>query len=518
MSWSLLAVLIVAGAALRAWPVATRSLWHDEVMTWKAVQTGLPAILTWTHHYEHPPLSYLLVWLSEAIFRGDSEWIVRLPSLIAGVLCIPAAYLLGGAIASRSLGLLVALQVAFDLNAIAQSQQARMYTLTVLMVLLTLAATMRALREPTLWRWVFVGIGLAAAFAASHMGLMLWAAIPLGVLLTAALERRREPGGPFPGAPQSERSSEPPPATPRTALPGLALAYAVAILLCSVGFVHMASRLSWFRDKSGTTPFGDRLLGIASDWGHAYGGLPLALAALLVGLLGLSLLYRRHRAAVLVLLSLIAVNLLFALPVQPHGFEPRPRYVILMQIPVWIGIAHAVLALRCIALRIPAVAGLLAVLAWLSVQSLSLGNHWQYRYGDAIRLIRDRVQPGDAIVYYPAWVEAVPWYYGLPPTHNPPPWGGGSERTQLPFDALPTDRPTWLVIAYHHETGATDAAPDMIAAVAEKHGLTIDREAYRSTLESQPVVVARIDRSGVVLVDLSSELKLHDADAATPPG
>ena len=44
----------------------------------------------------HPPLHHMALWLTVRAF-GDGELAVRLPSLIAGTLVIPALYLLGSA-------------------------------------------------------------------------------------------------------------------------------------------------------------------------------------------------------------------------------------------------------------------------------------------------------------------------------------------------------------------------------------------------------------------------------------
>src|SRR5690606_6352037 len=141
-------------------------------------------------------------------------------------------------------------------------------------------------------------------------------------------------------------------------------------------------------------------------------------------------------------------------------------------------------------------AAVIALSAWLTIQSVAHGEHWRYQFGAAIRDLRTRVSPGDAVMYYPAWIEAVPWYYGLRPTHRPPPWGGTSELAHQPLDAIDPARPTWLTIAYHQETGATDAAPDMIAAVADLYGVTFDRAAARAVLLRHPIVVVHIDGDG----------------------
>lgn len=482
-----LLLLMAAGGALRAWPMASRPLWHDEVMTWKATNTGLVRILTWRHHYEHPPLSYLLTWVSMQVFDSDAQWVLRLPAVVCGVLCIPAVFWLGATLGGRWTGLAAAGLAAFDFNAIIQSQQARMYSLTVLAVTVTLVATAWAMRRPHWPRWVAVGTGLAASFAASLMGLILWAALPLALTFWLALRRRRTP--PPPGA--------------RRIFAGLAIAFATALLWCSPGLVVMARRLDWFRAKTAGAPWDRRLAGLASDFIHAYGGPWLAAAMLATGLAGLFLLLRRGdgraRPLAILLPALVAINALFALPVQPHGFEPRPRYVIVMQIALWIGAAYLAVSLRP-RLRVAALAGLIAVGAWLSALSLHEGDLPRYRLGAVLQRIAPRVEPGDNVIFYPAWIDANGVYYGLRPTHTPPTMERGSDYTATPWTTSPTDRPTWLVIAYHHETGATDAAPDIVASLAARYGTRINREAITAAVRRRPVVVVYLSRAGAVLV------------------
>lgn len=477
-----LGALTLAGAAIRAWPVASRALWHDEVMTVKYLQPGLWQILTWRNHYEHPPLSYLLAYLSVQLFGHDAEWVVRLPALLCGILCIPVAYAIGSAIGARLLGLLAAGQVAFDLNQITVSQQARMYTPTVLFTMLTVLATIHALRDPRWLRWCVVGVCMAAAYASSHMGIIVWAALPLSLTVWLAWREAEHRDTPL----------------ARPVFAGLGVAFATAVALCSVGFVVMLSRLSWFRDKSGTEPLIRRALGVLNDFAHSYGTITLSALMLGTGVAGLILMLRRRRAIALLLLAMIAINALFILPVQPHGFEPRPRYVIIMQLPVWIGVAYLIASMQATLVRNALMLALAGVLAWLGAASVAHGDHWRYRFGEVIQEVRTRVAPGDAVVYYPAWIEALPAYYDLPPTHTPP-FGGTSEFTGQPISTLPTDHATWVVVAYHLETGATDTAPDLMQQVADRYGLTVDREEAMRLLRAHPIVVARIGPSDVEL-------------------
>ncbi len=480
-AWVTLAALMVVGGALRAWPIGSRPLWYDEVMTWKSVMgSSVSSILLWRHHHEHPPLSYLLVKGCVALFGSDAEWVLRMPSLIAGVLCIPAAYVLGCVVRGRAVGLVAAGFAAFDFNGITQSQQARMYTLALLATLLASAAAVVALRRPTAWRWAIVGAAAAAAFLANNSGLAILLAAPASVLVVMPVIR---------GSVRRRRAL----------FLGGGVAASVGLVLLLPGVPAMIDRIDWYGARSLEATLVDRLRGLVLDFGSAYGGWPVAAAVAAAGTFGLMRIYPRRRAAAGFLLLLLATSTLLLLPVEPHGFEPRPRYVMLAQVPLWIGLAVLLTPWCSRGHRFASAAAVALLGAWLIVQSLTEGEHWRYEFGNAAREVRSRVSPGDAVVFYPAWIEAVPWYYGLRPTHQPPPWGGASELASQPLETISPVKPTWLTIAYHLETGATDAAPDMIAAIAERYGVTVDRARAAEVLRRHPIVVARVDGDGVSL-------------------
>ena len=92
----------MAGALPRIWPALSWPIRHDEVLTWLTAQADPIAFLDWTHHHHHPPLSFALVRVSTALTGTDAEWALRLPSLLAGLACIPVAYAVGRTLGSRA--------------------------------------------------------------------------------------------------------------------------------------------------------------------------------------------------------------------------------------------------------------------------------------------------------------------------------------------------------------------------------------------------------------------------------
>jgi mannosyltransferase len=134
--WALLALLAIMllGAVLRFYGLGFQSLWGGELASWdigwrdtlsRVVQDG-----------SQPPLYFLILHLARWVF-GDSEWALRLPSAIAGWLCIPAIYLLGKKLYSEREGIMAALLVAVLWPSIYYSQEARPYAMLILLSILT---------------------------------------------------------------------------------------------------------------------------------------------------------------------------------------------------------------------------------------------------------------------------------------------------------------------------------------------------------------------------------------------
>lgn len=134
--WDLLALLAIMllGAALRFYGLGVQSLWADELASWDFSQRDTVGRVI--RGDTQPPLYFLILHLWQWIF-GDSEWALRFPSALAGWLCIPAIYLLGKRLYSEREGLMAALFVAVLWAPIYYSQEARPYSMLILLSILT---------------------------------------------------------------------------------------------------------------------------------------------------------------------------------------------------------------------------------------------------------------------------------------------------------------------------------------------------------------------------------------------
>lgn len=132
------------------------SFWTDEGLT--PLRSGYSVadifsnrifIQGWLSKDTHPPLFYLLIHFSRKLF-GESDFAYRYPSLLAGVLLVPLLFQFGRRLRDRSLGLVVALLTAISPLQIWYAQEARMYTLLVLLAAAASYLLWRALSIPDL--------------------------------------------------------------------------------------------------------------------------------------------------------------------------------------------------------------------------------------------------------------------------------------------------------------------------------------------------------------------------------
>jgi mannosyltransferase len=133
--WAFLVLLAIMllGAVLRFYGLDFQSLWAGELASWDL--GGRDTISRVFDDGSQPPLYFLILHFARWIF-GDSEWALRLPSAVAGWLCIPAIYLLGKKFYSEREGIMAALFLAVLWPPVYYSQEARPYAMLILLSIL----------------------------------------------------------------------------------------------------------------------------------------------------------------------------------------------------------------------------------------------------------------------------------------------------------------------------------------------------------------------------------------------
>lgn len=180
----LLAVLLLA-AGLRFHRLGAQSLWNDEGNSVVQASRPLTEIASHAARDIHPPGYYWLLagWRALA---GATEFALRLPSALAGVLAAAFAGALARRLYGRLAAVVAAALVALNTFAIYYSQEARMYALLALWAAASLWAFVRLLetaRQPGR-----MALGWAAALGLFNAaGLYTQYAFPLVMIAQGAL-------------------------------------------------------------------------------------------------------------------------------------------------------------------------------------------------------------------------------------------------------------------------------------------------------------------------------------------
>ncbi len=184
--------LIVAGLALRL--AVPRGIWLDEAITIHQAHLSLHDLFRNLYFGDRqPPLYHLTLWLTIRAF-GDSEFAVRLPSLIAGTLVIPVLYALGRELYDRRTGLIAAAFAAISPLLVWYSQEVRMYEFVSLFGLLAVLTQLRVIRNGTMLNWAAYILATAALLWSHYFGLLLIGVQQL--VFVGVLVHRRRSGEP----------------------------------------------------------------------------------------------------------------------------------------------------------------------------------------------------------------------------------------------------------------------------------------------------------------------------------
>jgi len=164
-TWLAVVVLTALGAALRFATLDTQSFWLDELVTVSLLDRDFADMLEGVRGTEATPyLYYVLAWPWAQVF-GLGEVGLRSLSAVVGTLAVPVSYAAGAALCSRRVGVVVAALVAVHPFLVWYAQEARSYSLLVLLgacVVLFLGRALRAPRRSDLALWA-VASSLAIA-------------------------------------------------------------------------------------------------------------------------------------------------------------------------------------------------------------------------------------------------------------------------------------------------------------------------------------------------------------------
>jgi hypothetical protein len=408
-AWLLVAGFAALGLAIRL--LVVRGIWVDEAISVDQARMPVGDMLDDLRDTDnHPPLHHLLLWVSLRLL-GDGELAVRLPSILAGTLLVPALFLAGRELFDRRAGLAAAAFGAIAPLLVWYSQEARMYVLVMLLGTLAVWAQMRVLNDGRA-RWWF----LYGAFTVGMVYSNYFTLVPIAIQQLAfglAAWRRAHRGEPV-----------------RELMLGYWLTW-MAILAATAPLAPFAFAQFSHNADSGFsnapsagaagTEGGGAVYAVISNiawavWGYHADATMLGIAALwpLLMLVSLFLLGKgRSPSALLVLaLALGPVLALFVIGLAKQElFEVR--YFAAAAPMMLLLLARAVTApdVR----RAPAAVAMVAVVASLGIglvdQQLSRGNPRDFDFRGALAEVRERAKPGDTIVFAPGYLRDVVSYY-----------------------------------------------------------------------------------------------------------
>lgn len=391
-----LAAIVGVGAFLRLTMLRQQSLWFDEIDVVVRAQRPLDQVLrTFVQSGENGPLYNILLaaWVR---LVGVSEIAVRFPSAVAGLLSIPLIYLLARRVAGPTTGLLAAGLLAISPYHIWYSQEAKMYTMVVLLALLSSLALVEALERNRPLLWAGYAIATTLMFYTHVATVLVFVAQAIYVLLARRAWRGREKG------------------------------WLVAAAILTLPYVPVAFWASRVVGGSVTTWHTDvglwgviRVLGVKMAVNRADPAIE-ARGAFLYALLALGgvvvlAVRRRPERWWLLLASLAGVPVIgiYLVSVRQSVFSDRyaivalPAYLILVSAAVvWLMRGRVTWPVGVLGVF------LLLVFAWGPIRDVNRSEaaqkeDWRSAYAD----LAERAEPGDAIIIHPGYLMTTYEYF-----------------------------------------------------------------------------------------------------------
>jgi len=386
----LLLSVTVLGLILRLYNLGFNSLWLDESATNVLSKVSIVQIWQNTAAGEfNPPLFYILEHFM--LVFGNSEIVLRILPAIFGTLAIPVFYYIGKEFKDENTGFIMSVMCAVSPFLIWYSQEARAYSLLLLLIALATYVFIRALEDNLKEDWI-----LFAFFGAVAVWTHFYAFVAMGAFFVYAIY--------YLGTAKSEKG------VIRNAIPFMK-SVAIWFFLCLPIFSMMGTL---FAKRTASSP--------------TYGiiGIPLAIQTLLqlswfseIVLLTILILFtigiftlKNHK---LFLPSILLLVLLFSINVSVL-FPMLPRYLIFLSIFLYLGVAvsyqYVAKFFKCnsenITLLIAVFFILMSIPTLLPYYTQESREDWRVITSDLSEL----TSTGDTIVIVPKYIEyPVEYYY-----------------------------------------------------------------------------------------------------------
>jgi hypothetical protein len=417
-AWTLvLLAIILLAFALRMVRVGSLLMWGDEGFSIFSANRDLIAISFESKDVDpHPPLYYYLLHFYLPI-AGFSELAVRFFSVFFGTATIPLLFVIARKMFDARVARLASAIAAFAPFGVQYSQEVRMYALVIflgalaLYLFLQLVETTRPTdsRHSSLaTRGLWLGFFLAMLLTQYSLYQAAFLFVAQGIFLLPFLKRRFA-----------------------FAMRWLAVSCSIVILFLPWLFTHSGSAFTDIKDVAGDTVPMNLPMFLARGFAAISVGptIPLAnaftLAALLLAVIVIALLIAlAARAATRhdwMLVVFVAVPMLSLYPIYFLAPLYRGRLFALAFVPLMLLLARSI-ALITARARLAIVPIALLI---VGASAYSLNNYYftysRYSaavedYLPAIRMIEQRAQPGDAVLFHAYWQQGyfLAYYRGAP--------------------------------------------------------------------------------------------------------
>jgi uncharacterized membrane protein len=166
-----LMIILSLAAVLRFSGLLKRDFWYDEAFTGIAVKENFHDMIVMIINDVHPPLYYLSLKMFAGFFNYN-VFGIRLFSAIFGILCVWAVYLLAKELFNRSVALWSSFVVTVSPFAIQYSQEARMYSMLVFLILMATYFFLKGLRLHKIQYFALWGLSMGLSMLTHYMGII----------------------------------------------------------------------------------------------------------------------------------------------------------------------------------------------------------------------------------------------------------------------------------------------------------------------------------------------------------
>lgn len=470
--------LCALGLLLRV--AVDRGLWADEAISVDLARRSFPGMIEQLRTVDvHPPLHSVILWFTTRLL-GTSELAVRLPSMLFGAAIVPALFMAGRSLYDRRTGMAAAALGAVAPLLVWYSQEARMYSLFMLLAVVALWGQVQAVRRGRLADWAIYATA-SAALVWTHYFSILFIAVQQAAFVVVAWRAWR----------RGDRQQ----ATRLVkgwlgclVVIGAAISALVPFIgdqVAGYGQRRAAQAPSNAGAAATASPGGVSLYGALANvvWAligfHADRTMAQVVALWPLGMLfALVALGRRRSAAssLVVAATVVPPAVLYLAAIRkPDLFELRYFAATAPLLVLLAARLLSVVACRRLALPVATVVVASVLVVGLSDQQLNGANPRAYDFRAALAEVGRRAGPDDVLLYAPPYLAPVVNYYA-------------DEVTAEPIGATPPPGGTVFVMA--------------TMRTAEERGTAAKVAAELARLAEDRDVVDRFDRANVRVWEL----------------